>query len=113
MKENMFTVYEDNSNEMQTKLKELSKVLDNCTRLHQELMEAAQALSGLRASIGIKKQEWGSSGYPVPKTVTVLCMTSFTKENQFPVEFKLLIFSQFQFAEFNIHAHDLLKLKAS
>lgn len=57
MKENMYTVYEDNSNEMQTKLKELSKVLDNCTRLHQDLMEAAQALSGLRASIGIKKQE--------------------------------------------------------
>uniref|UniRef100_A0A3B5KF08 Synaptonemal complex central element protein 2 n=1 Tax=Takifugu rubripes TaxID=31033 RepID=A0A3B5KF08_TAKRU len=57
MKGSMYTVYEDNSDEMQMKLQELSKVLDNCTRLHQELLEATQALSGLRASLGIKKQE--------------------------------------------------------
>lgn len=60
MKESMYTVYEDNSNEMHVKLKELSKVLESCTRLHQELMEATQALSGLRVSIGIKKQDWWS-----------------------------------------------------
>lgn len=57
MKDSMYGVYEDNSSEMQTKLKELSQVLDNCARLHQELMEATQALSGLRASIGIKARE--------------------------------------------------------
>lgn len=57
MKEGMYTVYEDNSNEMHVKLKELSKVLESCTRLHQELMEATQALSGLRVTIGIKKQD--------------------------------------------------------
>lgn len=57
MKERMYTVYEDNSNEMQVKFKELSKVLESCTRLHQELMEATQALSGLRVSIGSKKRD--------------------------------------------------------
>lgn len=53
----MYTVYENNSNEMHAKLKELSKVLENCTRLHQELMEATQALTGLRVSIGVKNQD--------------------------------------------------------
>lgn len=77
MKESMYTVYEDNSNEMQVKLKELSKVLESCTRLHQELMEATQALSGLRVSIGLKKQDWRTGNLPASRAVTVLYMRPF------------------------------------
>lgn len=88
MKGSMYTVYEDNSDEMQMKLQELSKVLDNCTRLHQELLEATQALSGLRASLGIKKQEWPSRRYLAPEHArffACVLSSSFRKE-PFPFE---------------------------
>ena len=48
MKDNMYAVYEENSKEMQLKLQELTGVLESCTKLHKELMEASQALSSLR-----------------------------------------------------------------
>ncbi|XP_075896756.1 synaptonemal complex central element protein 2 [Nelusetta ayraudi] len=51
MKENMYTVYEENSNEMQVKLQELTEVLESCNKLIKELMEASQALAGLRADL--------------------------------------------------------------
>lgn len=44
----MVTVYEDNSKTLQDKLAELTEVLKNCHRLHEELLEANQALSHLR-----------------------------------------------------------------
>lgn len=53
MKENMYTVYEDNSTEMQVKLQELTEVLESCTKLNKELMEASQALAGLREGLAI------------------------------------------------------------
>lgn len=53
MKENMYTVYERNSNEMQVKLQELTEVLESCTQLSKELMEATQALTGLREGLAI------------------------------------------------------------
>lgn len=85
MKESMYTIYEDNSNEMQVKLKELSKVLESCTRLHQELMDATQALSGLRVTIGIKKQDWWLVISPLP-FFTCVRLSSFTEENQSPAQ---------------------------
>uniref|UniRef100_A0A3B4X3X0 Uncharacterized protein n=1 Tax=Seriola lalandi dorsalis TaxID=1841481 RepID=A0A3B4X3X0_SERLL len=45
MKEHMFTVYEENGNEMQVKLQELTEVLESCTKLNNELLEASQALT--------------------------------------------------------------------
>lgn len=51
MKENMFAVYEENSNEMQLKLQELTEVLESCNKLITELMEASQALAGLRTGL--------------------------------------------------------------
>lgn len=59
MKENMYTVYEENSNEMQVKLQELTEVLESCNKLIKELMEASQALAGLRADLA-------SSSMPEP-----------------------------------------------
>ncbi|CAG5928949.1 unnamed protein product [Menidia menidia] len=56
MKEQMYTVYEKNSNEMQLKLQELSEVLESCSKLNQELLEASQALAGLREGIGSSQQ---------------------------------------------------------
>ncbi|CAJ1053799.1 synaptonemal complex central element protein 2 [Xyrichtys novacula] len=53
MKEGLYTVYEENTSVMQTKLQELSEVLDNCTKLNEELMEANQALSRLREGLPI------------------------------------------------------------
>lgn len=47
----MYTVYEENSSEMQVKLQELSEILESCTKLNMELMEANQALAGLRESL--------------------------------------------------------------
>ncbi|KAM9363604.1 synaptonemal complex central element protein 2 [Symphorus nematophorus] len=55
MKEHMYTVYEENSNEMQVKLQELSEVLERCAKLNTELMEANQALAGLRAGLAISQ----------------------------------------------------------
>lgn len=55
IKENMYTVYEDNSNEMRVKLQELTEVLESCTKLNKELMEASQALAGLRESLAISQ----------------------------------------------------------
>ncbi|XP_075320386.1 synaptonemal complex central element protein 2 [Odontesthes bonariensis] len=52
MKEHMYTVYEENSGEMQVKLQELSEVLESCSKLNQELLEASQALAGLREGLG-------------------------------------------------------------
>ncbi|XP_013873510.1 synaptonemal complex central element protein 2 [Austrofundulus limnaeus] len=53
MKEHMYTVYEKNSAEMQLKLQELAEVLDSCTKLNDELVEAGQALASLREALGI------------------------------------------------------------
>ncbi|XP_029949290.1 synaptonemal complex central element protein 2 [Salarias fasciatus] len=55
MKESMFRVYEENNEEMQLKLQELSQVLDSCSKLNQELLEATQALSGLREALSINE----------------------------------------------------------
>ncbi|KAG7214513.1 hypothetical protein INR49_023028 [Caranx melampygus] len=55
MKEHMYTVYEKNSNEMQVKLQELTEVLESCTKLNSELLEASQALTSLRNGLGISK----------------------------------------------------------
>ncbi|XP_054460718.1 synaptonemal complex central element protein 2 [Anoplopoma fimbria] len=55
MKEHMYTIYEDNSNEMQVKLQELSEVLESCTKLNSELLEASQALASLRGGLAISQ----------------------------------------------------------
>lgn len=55
MKDNMYAVYEENSKEMQVKLQELTGVLESCTKLHKELMEASQALSGLREGLAMNQ----------------------------------------------------------
>lgn len=51
MKSHMYAVYEGNSDEMQVKLQELSEVLDSCTKLNHELLEAGQALACLREDL--------------------------------------------------------------
>ncbi|KAF7660471.1 hypothetical protein LDENG_00281740 [Lucifuga dentata] len=51
MKGHMYSVYEENSNDMQVKLQELSEVLDRCTKLNNELLEANQALASLRMDL--------------------------------------------------------------
>ncbi|XP_068607409.1 synaptonemal complex central element protein 2 isoform X1 [Brachionichthys hirsutus] len=48
MKSHMCATYEANSMEMQPKLQELSEVLENCTKLGNELLEVNQELVGLR-----------------------------------------------------------------
>ncbi|XP_056223429.1 synaptonemal complex central element protein 2 isoform X2 [Seriola aureovittata] len=55
MKEHMFTVYEENGNEMQVKLQELTEVLESCTKLNNELLEASQALTSLREGLTISQ----------------------------------------------------------
>ncbi|XP_041838383.1 synaptonemal complex central element protein 2 [Melanotaenia boesemani] len=55
MKEHMFTVYEKNSDEMQVKLQELSEVLESCSKLNCELLEANQALAHLREGLDISQ----------------------------------------------------------
>ncbi|KAK5866436.1 hypothetical protein PBY51_020627 [Eleginops maclovinus] len=55
MKGQLFTVYEENSNEMQVKLMELSQVLESCTKLNSELKEASHALAGLRGALAINQ----------------------------------------------------------
>lgn len=96
MKESMYTVYEDNSTEMHVKLEELSKVLESCTRLHQELVEATQALSGLRVGISINKQEWWCGGPPRPQTPDCsLHVSSWAPPllfySSFPVKMQILL----------------------
>ncbi|XP_020556623.1 uncharacterized protein LOC101157349 isoform X1 [Oryzias latipes] len=56
MKEHMYTVYEENSDEMQVKLQELSKVLESCSKLNRELLEAAQALAFLREGLAMSQR---------------------------------------------------------
>ncbi|XP_037327545.1 synaptonemal complex central element protein 2 [Pungitius pungitius] len=55
MKEHMYTIYEENSNEMQVKLQELSEVLESCIKLNSELVEASQALASLRGALAISQ----------------------------------------------------------
>ncbi|XP_026214558.1 synaptonemal complex central element protein 2 isoform X1 [Anabas testudineus] len=55
MKEHMYTVYEDNGNEMQVKLQELSEVLESCTKLNNELLEANRALASLREGLAVSQ----------------------------------------------------------
>lgn len=55
MKEHMYTVYEENSSEVQVKLQELFEVLENCTKLSNELLEASQALASLSKSLAISQ----------------------------------------------------------
>lgn len=52
----MYTVYEENSDEMQVKLQELSKVLESCSKLNRELLEAAQALAFLREGLAMSQR---------------------------------------------------------
>ncbi|XP_008315862.1 synaptonemal complex central element protein 2 isoform X2 [Cynoglossus semilaevis] len=51
MKDQMFIVYEDNNRKMQAKLQEISDVLDNCTKLKNELLEASGALCMLQEGL--------------------------------------------------------------
>ncbi|XP_030290389.1 synaptonemal complex central element protein 2 isoform X2 [Sparus aurata] len=55
MKELMYSVYEENSNKMEGKLQELFEVLERCTKLNKELVEANQALSGLREALAVSQ----------------------------------------------------------
>ncbi|XP_051801861.1 synaptonemal complex central element protein 2 [Acanthochromis polyacanthus] len=57
MKGHMYTVYEENSDEMQVKLQELSEVLESCTKLNNELLEANRALACLREGLAITQKE--------------------------------------------------------
>uniref|UniRef100_A0A3P8TNW2 Synaptonemal complex central element protein 2 n=1 Tax=Amphiprion percula TaxID=161767 RepID=A0A3P8TNW2_AMPPE len=57
MKGHMYTVYEENSDEMQVKLQELSEVLESCTKLNSELLEATRALTHLREGLAISQKE--------------------------------------------------------
>ena len=65
MKELMYSVYEENSNKMEGKLQELFEVLERCTKLNIELVEANQALSGLREALAISQtpEPWEISYY--------------------------------------------------
>ncbi|XP_054897591.1 synaptonemal complex central element protein 2 [Poeciliopsis prolifica] len=56
IKEEMFTIYELNSNEIQVKLQELSEVLEKCSKLEHELLEASQALSCLKDGLDINQR---------------------------------------------------------
>ncbi|MED6273315.1 hypothetical protein CHARACLAT_005174 [Characodon lateralis] len=56
MKEHMYIIYEKNSNEIQVKLQELSEVLENCSKLNHELLEASQALACLRDGLDINQR---------------------------------------------------------
>ncbi|XP_077426215.1 synaptonemal complex central element protein 2 [Vanacampus margaritifer] len=51
MKQDLYKVYEENNGEMQVKLMELNNVLDTCTKLHSELLEASQVLASLRDNL--------------------------------------------------------------
>ncbi|CAL8357112.1 unnamed protein product [Boreogadus saida] len=53
MKEHMYAVYEDNSCDMQTKLSELSGVLERCSQLNEDLLGARQALKGLSQGLAL------------------------------------------------------------
>lgn len=55
MKEDMYTVYENNSSEMQVKLQELTQVLESCAKLNSELTEANWALGSLRGGLAINQ----------------------------------------------------------
>lgn len=57
MKECMYTIYESNNHEIQVKLQELSEVLENCSRLNHELLEASQALASLRDGLDINQRK--------------------------------------------------------
>ncbi|XP_008278169.1 synaptonemal complex central element protein 2 [Stegastes partitus] len=57
MKGHMYTVYEEDSDAMQVKLQELSEVLESCTKLNRELLEATQALACLREGLAITQTE--------------------------------------------------------
>ncbi|XP_031720296.1 synaptonemal complex central element protein 2 [Anarrhichthys ocellatus] len=48
MQEHLYTIYEENSKEINVKLQEVTRVLGNCTKLNSELVEARQALTSLR-----------------------------------------------------------------
>lgn len=68
MKELMYSVYEENSNKMEGKLQELFEVLERCTKLNKELVEANQALSGLREALAVSQT-------PEPwQTITLMSM---------------------------------------
>uniref|UniRef100_A0A6Q2ZJU6 Synaptonemal complex central element protein 2 n=1 Tax=Esox lucius TaxID=8010 RepID=A0A6Q2ZJU6_ESOLU len=51
MKENMYTVYEDNSRAMQATLQEMTLVLENCRKLSTELDVVSQVLTGLNKGL--------------------------------------------------------------
>ncbi|XP_029015089.1 synaptonemal complex central element protein 2 [Betta splendens] len=53
LKERMYMVYENNSNEMEVKMQELYEVLERCTKINNELLEANRALASLREGLPI------------------------------------------------------------
>ncbi|XP_037112946.1 synaptonemal complex central element protein 2 [Syngnathus acus] len=53
MKGDLYKAYEENSDEMQVKLMELTNVLDICSKLHRELLEASKVLTGLRDGLAV------------------------------------------------------------
>ncbi|XP_054634047.1 synaptonemal complex central element protein 2 [Dunckerocampus dactyliophorus] len=55
MKQHMYTAYEENSGEMEVKLQELTEVLERCTILHNELLEASSVLARVRESLVINQ----------------------------------------------------------
>ncbi|XP_057700532.1 synaptonemal complex central element protein 2 isoform X2 [Corythoichthys intestinalis] len=53
MKQKLYKAYEENSSEMGLKLQELTDVLEMCTKLHGELLEASHVLGGLRDGLAV------------------------------------------------------------
>ncbi|XP_051941050.1 synaptonemal complex central element protein 2 isoform X1 [Hippocampus zosterae] len=53
MKQDLYTVYEENSSDMHVKLMELTNVLEMCTKLHRELLEASQVLASLQDGLAV------------------------------------------------------------
>ncbi|XP_038163217.1 synaptonemal complex central element protein 2 [Cyprinodon tularosa] len=53
MREQMYKIYEKNSSEFQRKLQSLTEVVDNCSKLNYDLLEASQALACLRSGLDI------------------------------------------------------------
>ncbi|XP_077381748.1 synaptonemal complex central element protein 2 isoform X2 [Festucalex cinctus] len=63
MKQDLCKVYEENNGEIQVKLMELTNVLEMCTKLHGELLEASQVLARLRD--GLPSVAFGGTAQPM------------------------------------------------
>ncbi|XP_061888989.1 synaptonemal complex central element protein 2 [Entelurus aequoreus] len=53
MKQDMYIAYEENSGVMEVKLQELTEVLERCSVLQNELMEASSVLANIRENLAI------------------------------------------------------------